>query len=415
MICRLMAEAAVTLNPIWPWTGREDVRDFCALLDGDAPAGSKARLVGGAVRDAILGVAASDIDIATPLKPDEVQTIAREAGIKSIPTGIDHGTVTILLASGPVEVTTLRRDVSTDGRHATIAFCDDWRQDAARRDFTFNALYAEPTTGQVHDYFAGIADLKAGKLRFIGDARRRIEEDYLRILRLFRFHARFGTVPIDSDIITLCNTMGPMLKSLSRERISGELLRLLMAQRALGAMHAMRDAQLWPHILPEMRENGLMLFEQLVTRAKQHDVETDPMTRLAALLPLQRDIMDQVAAHLRLSNVDRETLRRFAATAPEALDNPHALGFRLGNHAAIQSALLLGRDSACTAVIAALKDWKPPVFPITGRDIMAIGIAPGPQIGEALAALEDIWIAQGFQEISNNKAFIDAHRDTLPR
>ncbi|MEO1045215.1 MAG: CCA tRNA nucleotidyltransferase [Pseudomonadota bacterium] len=404
-----MAEARILLDPVWPWPNREDVRDFCALLDGDATSGTQARLVGGAVRDALLGIAASDIDIATPHSPERVQAIAEKAGIKSIPTGIDHGTVTVILASGPVEVTTLRRDVSTDGRHATIVFSEDWREDAGRRDFTFNALYAEPQNGRVHDYFGGLDDLKVGRLRFIGNARTRIEEDYLRILRLFRFHARFGREAIDPELIALCREMGPTLKALSRERISGELLRLIMADGALEAMRAMAEAALWPHILPELTDNGFADFARLIGRAQHHGVSVCAMTRLATLLPRQRDAIDRIAARLRLANADREWLRQLATITDSDLSEPRALAYRFGRDMALEAELLLAGDNLCQKAVEALHEWYPPAFPVSGRDIIRSGIDSGPDVGKALHRLENVWIEAGFPEIDDIEAFVSAY------
>ncbi|WOE74219.1 CCA tRNA nucleotidyltransferase [Alterisphingorhabdus coralli] len=404
-----MAEKPVYLDPVWPWPGREDVWEFCALLDGDAAPGSKARLVGGAVRDALLGVAASDIDIATTHLPEQVQEIAKAAGIKTIPTGIDHGTVTASLESGPVEVTTLRRDVSTDGRRATVAFSDDWREDAARRDFTFNALYTEAETGKVHDYFGGMDDLKAGRLVFIGNASDRIKEDYLRILRLFRFYARFGGEPLDPDLLDLCREMGPSLKGLSRERISSELLRLLVADAPLEAMQAMAQADLWQHILPEMSVGGFALFQRLLNRASEHGVTAHGMTRLAALLPLERKTMDRVAARLRLSNADRDKLRQLTALSQEDWSSFKKLSYRFGCNGVMQAALLIGDDENYESVIAGLRNWIPPKFPIAGRDLLALGLASGPEVGKTLRALEERWIALDFPETDDPEAFIRAN------
>ncbi|MEM1131497.1 MAG: CCA tRNA nucleotidyltransferase [Pseudomonadota bacterium] len=401
-----MTESAFHLDPAWPWTGREDVRDFCALLDGDGEPGSTARLVGGAVRDALLGVSASDIDIATTHLPQQVQAIAKKADIKTIPTGIDHGTVTAVLESGPVEVTTLRRDVSTDGRRATVAFSDDWREDASRRDFTFNALYAEAETGKLHDYFGGMGDLKAGRLRFIGDARSRIKEDHLRILRLFRFYARFGGQQIDAELLDLCREMGPTLKSLSRERISSELLRLLMANNPLPAMQAMLQADIWQHILLEMHDTALRLFARLLDRTEQYQLAAETMTRLGALLPLERDTLDRVAARLRLSNADRERLRQLAKLGDSDFSMPYVLGYRFGSEVVIQAALLLASDRDCSETITALRNWEAPKFPVAGRDLLALGIASGPEVGKVLRSLEEEWISEGFPVITEPEDFI---------
>src|SRR5690349_3452235 len=193
--------------PLAPWTQRGDLKRLVAALGPD-----KARYVGGAVRDTLLGIVVKDIDLATTIEPRKVMRALENVGIRAIPTGIDHGTVTAILPDGPVEITTLRHDVSTDGRRATVAFAQDWREDAARRDFTINALYADPASGELFDYFGGLADLKARKVRFIGDARQRIREDHLRILRYFRFQARFGSQPADSESESACTELAATLK-----------------------------------------------------------------------------------------------------------------------------------------------------------------------------------------------------------
>ncbi|WP_294292275.1 CCA tRNA nucleotidyltransferase, partial [uncultured Sphingomonas sp.] len=223
----------VTL-PDTDWRHRAGLDDLIDALDG----GKNARFVGGAVRDALLGLPVADLDIATRHQPEDVMHALRRAGIKAVPTGLAHGTITAVIESGPVEVTTLRRDISTDGRHAVVAFTDDWREDAARRDFTMNALYADPLTGEVFDYFGGLADLEARHIRFIGDARQRIAEDHLRILRFFRFLARFGDTP-DPDGLAACTERANDLMALSRERIRDELLKLLVARDAVRVVRLM--------------------------------------------------------------------------------------------------------------------------------------------------------------------------------
>ena len=210
--------------PDAPWRHRPGLDNLLTALDA---AGGKARYVGGAVRDGLLGLAVNDLDIATTLAPQDVLDRLKAAEIKAVPTGIDHGTITAVIAGWPVEITTLRRDVSTDGRRATVAYTDDWREDAARRDFTINALYADPLSGEIADYFGGVADLEARRLRFIGDADARIAEDHLRILRYFRFLARYGDDELDNMAYAACVSAANSLMALSRERIADELLKLL--------------------------------------------------------------------------------------------------------------------------------------------------------------------------------------------
>ncbi|PZP12084.1 MAG: polynucleotide adenylyltransferase, partial [Sphingomonas hengshuiensis] len=239
--------SGVTL-PEAPWRSRARLTALCDALGAAA---GDARFVGGIVRDTLIGIAAHDIDIATRLPPTDVMARLRAAGIKAVPTGIAHGTITAVLPDGPVEVTTLRRDVTTDGRHATIAYTDDWREDAARRDFTINALYADPVSGTVFDYFGGLSDLTARHVRFIGDPLKRIAEDHLRILRFFRFLARFGDAP-DADGLAACAMRANDLMALSRERIADELLKLFVTDRAPDIAALMIAHGIFAPVLPEV-------------------------------------------------------------------------------------------------------------------------------------------------------------------
>ena len=228
------------------WTQRADLKRLVATLGS-----GKARYVGGAVRDTLLGIEVKDIDLATTIEPRKVMRLLENAGIKPIPTGIDHGTVTALLPDGSVEITTLRHDVSTDGRRATVAFAEDWREDAARRDFTINALYADPETLEISDYFGGLADLKARRVRFIGDARQRILEDNLRIQRYFRFQARFGSQPADPEAEAAVSELAATLKALSRERIGMETKNLLALPDPAPTVGRMAELGVLAVFLPE--------------------------------------------------------------------------------------------------------------------------------------------------------------------
>jgi poly(A) polymerase len=235
--------------PAAAWTGREDLAALVAALDPDG-AGT-CRYVGGAVRDTLLGLAVKDIDMATQHRPEETQALLKAAGIRQVPTGLAHGTITAVLPGGPVEITTLRQDVSTDGRHATVAFSQDWREDAARRDFTINALYADPRTLALSDHFGGLDDLATRTVRFIGDAEQRIREDYLRILRYFRFQARFGSLPADAQAEAACAALAPGMKGLSRERIASELLGLLGLPDPAPTVARMAELGVLAQVLPE--------------------------------------------------------------------------------------------------------------------------------------------------------------------
>ncbi|WP_439469980.1 CCA tRNA nucleotidyltransferase [Blastomonas fulva] len=376
------------------WTQRTDLAAMLAALD---PGGDQCRYVGGAVRDALLGVDAVDVDIATRLLPEQVMAALADAGIKAVPTGIEHGTVTAVLPAGPVEITTLRRDVTTDGRHAEVAFTDDWREDAARRDFTINALFADPRTLEVTDYFGGEADLAARLVRFIGDAEARILEDHLRILRLFRFHARFGG-PADPDALAACARHADRLKALSRERIARELLLLLGSANPANAALLMAQSAIWPVVLPEMAGDGLETLTMLLAREAQLGAKADPLVRLAALLPADPLVAEAVAARLRLSKAQRATLARYAARWPDS-------GTARQVAAAVQPAdtvsnwlLLRGPADALAHGWQSLKGWSVPEFPLGGRDILALGVHAGPDVARVLGETRRRWIAEDFPE-----------------
>lgn len=375
---------AETRLPAADWTQREDLAALVAALD---PAGEGlVRYVGGAVRDTLLGIAVKDIDMATPLEPPAVIERLKAAGIRSVPTGLAHGTVTAVLAGGPVEITTLRRDVSTDGRHATVAFSTDWSEDAARRDFTINALYADPQGLTVHDYFGGLADLKARRLRFIGDAEARIREDYLRILRYFRFQARFGSLPADAAAEAACSALAPGLKGLSRERIASELLMLLALPNPAPTVARMAELGVLGVILPEADPAAL---PPLLAAEAARAVAPEPLRRLAALLPADPPLAELIAARLRLSIAQRKHLALVAArTVPEEAARP--LAYQVGRAAALDRLLITGEDTT------PLDGWDIPQFPLKGGTIVARGVSAGPEVARILRAVEARWVAEGF-------------------
>jgi len=375
--------------PRTDWGTRPDLAALCDQLG--APAG-EARFVGGAVRDALLGIDARDVDIATVHRPEDVMKRVRKAGFKAVPTGIAHGTITAVLHGWPVEITTLRRDVATDGRRATVAFANDWREDAARRDFTMNALYADPTDGSLHDYFGGLDDLAARHVRFIGDPLARIDEDHLRILRYFRFVARFGTLDRASADYAACVARAPSLMALSRERIADELLRLLALPDPAEVLEAMvADGILHP-VIPEIGPDGVAALRALIAAEHAADVAPEPLRRLAALLPRDPALADQMGGRLRLSNKARLRLRR--ALEPAEAANAQALAYRIGPQSAIDQ-LLLG--FAFTARdVPALRAWTVPRLPLSGGDLIALGLQPGRQVAVTLQDLERQWIAAGF-------------------
>lgn len=363
-----------------------------AVLDAE---GDQCRYVGGAVRDALLGIEATDIDIATRLLPEDVMARLETAGIRAVPTGLAHGTVTAVLPGGPVEITTLRRDVTTDGRHAEVAFTDDWREDAARRDFTINALFADPVTLEVTDYFTGLDDLEARLVRFIGDAGERILEDHLRILRYFRFHARFGGAA-DFDAVAACTLHAERLKALSRERIARELLLLLGAANPLPSAQLMAGCGIWRVILPEMADDGIARLADLLAREEAVGAERNALLRLAALLPEDPLLADGVAARLRLSKAQRLAMQRFATPWP-AIGSARQVAAQAQPEELVADWLLLRAPGAMLADgWLSLKGWQVPAFPLGGRDIIALGIQAGPQVAKALGEIRRRWIAEDF-------------------
>lgn len=366
------------------WTRREGLAALTAALGPQ-----NIRWVGGAVRDGLLGVAVADVDCATRLLPAEVIAACGRAGIRTVPTGIDHGTVTAILKDGPVEVTTLRRDVATDGRRATIAFAQDWPEDAARRDFTINALYAHPETLEIADFFGGLADLEAGRVRFIGDARQRIAEDHLRILRYYRFQTRFGAA-LDSEAEDACAELAHTLKGLSRERIAAELLALLALPDPHTTIERMRARGVLPVILPEACPAQIAGLARLIAAETAQGIASDPVRRLAALLPPSPAIAETVAARLRLSKTQRARLVAAAERMPGDAADPRALAYRLSLPLAIDRLLLTSGDAQV------LEGWSVPVFPLKGGAIVARGITAGPAVARVLQAVEIRWVAEGF-------------------
>ncbi|MFL9840690.1 CCA tRNA nucleotidyltransferase [Sphingomonas sp. ST-64] len=389
----------VTLPPA-DWRARPGLdRLTAALGDGNA------RFVGGAVRDTLLGIAVSDVDIATPLNPQEVVRRLENAGIKAVPTGIAHGTITAVSSGTVVEVTTLRRDVSTDGRRATVAFTDDWRADAARRDFTINALYADPATGEVFDYFGGLADLAARHVRFIGDPLQRIAEDHLRILRFFRFLARFGDTP-DTASLDACTARANDLMALSRERIADELLKLLVAREAVRIVALMVERGIFRPVLPEIDADGVARMVALAAVEDATGIGLDPIRRLAALLPRDPAMGEQVAARLKLSNTQR---KRTGSALVDAGEDPEALAYRVGSETAIDRIALTPTldDEQRRAALVHLRDWRVPVFPLSGGALIARGLSKGPEVARALRQIEERWIAERFPDAARTGEIAD--------
>ncbi len=382
----------MTTLPTADWLQRPDLAVLVKALGPKC-----ARYVGGAVRDTLLGLAVKDVDIATPLEPDEVMRRLKAHSIQVIPTGIEHGTVTAVLKGGPVEITTLRHDVSTDGRRATVAFATDWQDDAARRDFTINALYADPETLEVFDWFGGLADLAARRLRFIGDARQRIREDHLRILRYFRFQARFGSQPADDEAESAVAELAATLKGLSRERVGMEMMNLLGLPDPAPTVARMAELGVLPVVLPEA---DVAALATLVAHEQAQGAKPDALRRLAALLPADGPLAESVASRFRLSGAQKKRLA-LAAGRDGAEPDARALAYRLGVESALDRLLLTGKP------ITALSGWEVPVFPLKGGDIVARGVKAGPEVARVLRAVEARWIEGGFND-AQVPALLDA-------
>ena len=365
-------------------------RGMARLLDALGAGEGLTRYVGGAVRDDLLGLPVSDIDLATRIRPKEVVERLEQAGIKAVPTGIDHGTITAVSDGQVVEVTSLRRDVATDGRRATIAYTDDWQEDAARRDFTINALLADPLDGTIVDYFGGLSDLEERHIRFIGDPLERIAEDHLRILRFFRFHARYGRGEPDAAALAACTARANDLMALSRERIADELLKLLALPDPQPTVGLMLERGILDPVLPEIEASKISGLQSLIATERAAELAPDGLRRLSALLPADALAAEKVATRLRLSNKAR---KRLACCADRSLSNtPQALAYWVGPQCAVDRLLLAGRAQEA----ASLAGWAPPRLPIGGAKLMAHGLPEGPVIARTIRAIEKRWVEDGF-------------------
>lgn len=361
------------------------------LFAAIAAAGGEARVAGGAVRNALLGIPVADVDVATTLDPQRVSEVCTAAGMKVHPTGIDHGTVTVVADRRPYEVTTLRHDVETFGRKARVAFHDDWAADARRRDFTMNALYCD-ARGKIHDFVGGYADILRKRIIFVGTPSQRIREDYLRILRFFRFHARFGNGLPDEAGLAACVRLRKGLDSLSAERIRQEFFKLLAAPGAVATLKVMADRSVLSHIIPYTDQ------WRVVSR-----LPPDPLLRLYAIASEPAGLKDR----LRLSNHEARRIEALGAGPPPTpalrpLERKIVL-YQLGSEAwadLVHLGLARSRsrldDPAWRRLLRLPKRWPVPALPVTGRDLIAAGMAPGPEIGRMLRYLEDWWLASGF-------------------
>lgn len=375
------------------WRHAAGLKKLVALLE-DSHGGP--RFVGGAVRDTLLGLPVSDVDIATALLPQTVIDRLEAGGIKAVSTGFDHGTITAVVDGKSYEITTLRRDVSTDGRRATVAFATDWREDAARRDFTINALYADPETGEVFDYFGGLADLENGCVRFIGDATQRIAEDFLRILRYFRFLARFGSGPVDAEAVNACAQGAHGLTALSRERIAQELARLLSLKSPDASVGLMIQYGIFAPFLPELCSDAHDRLQRLVQREQLFNHPLSLPARFLSLLVPDAFAVDKVAARLKLSNKMRENLASRSNAGMPTEANIRAIAYRFDNATARDVAMLFANDDSLPRCLERLEDWKSPIMQIKGGDLIKMGLPSGPIVTKTVLEIEAAWIAEGF-------------------
>jgi tRNA nucleotidyltransferase/poly(A) polymerase len=384
------------------WLSEAPLSGLLAALNRD---GEEARVVGGAVRNTLLGLPHGDVDIATTALPDEVMRRAEAAGFKTVPTGIDHGTVTVVIAGRPYEVTTLREDVETFGRHATVKFGRDWKRDAERRDFTMNALFVSPD-GTVHDDVGGLADLKKRHVRFIGDAARRIAEDYLRILRFFRFHAYYGEGTPDADGLHAAIQARAGLDQLSRERVRMELFKLLVAPHAVPALAVMTEAGLLGAVL-----GGVPLLASFANMTKVEgatELAPDATRRLGALNVSLVEDAERLWQRLRLSNAERERLAAMSeawwrVSPAMGEEKARELIYRIGAEYFTDRALLAwsrsdasAHDDAWRRLATLPGRWSAPTFPLRAADFIARGMEKGRVLGSALARSEEMWIREGF-------------------
>jgi poly(A) polymerase len=375
------------------WLNEPRLQNVLRVLNVDG----ETRVAGGAVRNALLNVPVADADLATTLLPDEVKRISKAAGFGVHPTGIDHGTVTVVCSGAAFEVTTLRKDIETDGRHAVVSFTHDWAEDAARRDFTINAMYCD-AGGKIFDFTDGYADILKRKVRFVGVPSQRIREDYLRILRFFRFHAHYGKGKPDVDGFKACERLKAGLKSLSVERVRQELLKLMVGAHAVKVLKLMAEAGILKIIL-QYKDEWRVLCRL-------------PMDAVLRLFVLAKDPLT-LKARLRLSNVDAERLQRLTL-APEvspSLSQPERR--RLLYHIGVErwrdtvhlnwaKSRAKSDDLNWSELLNLSETWTPVELPVKGADILVAGFAPGPKVGQVLAALEDWWVASDFQPSKND-------------
>lgn len=395
------------------WLARAETQEVLGLLEA---AGHRAWAVGGCVRNAILGQPVADVDISTDAHPERVAELAAGAGLKCVPTGIGHGTVTVIAGHEPYEITTFRRDVETDGRRAVVAFADRIEEDAMRRDFTMNALYARRDGEVIDPLGSGVADALARRIRFVGEAGARIREDYLRILRFFRFFAWYGDGRPDPEGLRACARLKDGMVRLSAERVWAELKKLLAAPDPSRALLWMRQTGVLSLVLPESEKWGIDAVHALVAAGRDLGWRPDPLLRLEAIVPADPARMAALASRLKLSKAEAARLAAWAMTGPVAPSTGEAalakIAYR-GDRQAVDDRVRLGlaaarakagEDSGALAeaggylrLLRFLEGWEKPVFPVKGSDLAALGMASGPRMGETLSKLETEWVESGFR------------------
>ena len=385
--------------------------DSCAVFEALEAGGATVRFVGGCVRDAVLGTSVSDLDVATDAPPDKAMELLAAKGIRAQPTGIEHGTVTAIPDDRPFQITTLRRDVETDGRRAVVRYTRDWAEDAARRDFTINALSAS-RNGSVYDYEDGLADLENGVVRFIGSAHDRVAEDYLRILRFFRFHARFARGAPDPDAVAACREAADQIETLSGERVWQELSRMLISDEPARAFGPMDDHGILRRVLDVSRHvSRLQALASLETMIR---LPADPIRRLTALVDAHRREASLVATRLRLGRVETDRFASLSAgrgqCGPDMAEPVLRRSLYRVGPSHFRDLLLLDWADAIARnpagamasiegwkrALDAARNWVQPEFPVNGEDAISLGLAEGPDVGECLDAVEEWWIERAF-------------------
>ena len=381
------------------WLAHDDVQKLFDVLEAD---GAQARIVGGAVRNCLIGsTLKSDVDFAVTSEPEDTMAQLTAAGIRVVPTGLEHGTVTAVLNDVGYEVTTLRKDIETDGRHAVVAFGTDFAVDANRRDFTINALYAD-REGVIYDYVDGLADIKTMSLRFIGNADERIQEDYLRILRFFRFFAWFGKHRPDADGLKACMRLKKGIKTLSAERIWAEMHKLFAAPDPSRALLWMRQVGVLTLLLPESEKWGIDAIPPLMEAERDHKWPADPLIRLMAIVPKRQDSVNDIATRWRLSNAQRDRMRAWAALPAQLPKDDVALratAYRHSTQAMIDGLYVqtaMQRDDELAEFAKRIGNWDVPEMPVKGADLLERGYEKGPALGGKLKQIEEIWIDSDF-------------------